>query len=270
MSDLVRLLSVDIDGTMLRSDGTVSPAVVDALHRAVTSGLMVVPTTGRPLVAARPIMELVGLDGFWILANGAVTLDVAAGRVLRAFWLDAETVSDLIVDLRRMRFDLCFAIEFEESLAFEAPIGAVADMPPGSEPVDDVLVTLKDTSEPVQKMLILDPAGDDLDELTALVVAIGGERITVTSSGRTFVEVSAPGITKASALSLLAADLGLGPDQVAAVGDGRNDVSMLTWADHSFAMGNAADEARDAASEMIATNDDDGLVDLIDRLLATD
>jgi len=90
------MIATDIDGTMLRSDGTLSPRVKRALTAAVEAGLQVVPATGRPVMIATEVIEQAGLDDFWVFANGAITRHIGRDELIRGFWMDHELARDLL------------------------------------------------------------------------------------------------------------------------------------------------------------------------------
>ena len=94
-----------------------------------------------------------------------------------------------------------------------------------------------------------------------------GARAVASYSGLRFIELAAGQVTKATALRLLAADLGIDRRRVASFGDNHNDLPMLDWAGRSFAMANATDDAKAAADEVIGGNDDDGLAAKVRQLL---
>ncbi len=265
----VRMIATDIDGTMLRSDGSLSSRVKDALAAAHGAGIHVVPATGRPLLITRDVIESVELDDYWVFANGAVTRHLGRDELIRGFWMDHEVTRDLLSLLRRRLPAAGFALELEDGVAFERGFEHVVPIVPEGDPVDDVLAALDDSAahwQRVQKILVYD-LSLDLDELFARVSAAVGKRAAPSYSGLAFVELAAGLVTKATALELLARDLGVEPSQVAAFGDNHNDLAMLRWAGRGYAMGNATDDAKAAADEVIGRNDDDGLAIAIERLV---
>ncbi len=258
-----RLLATDIDGTMLRADGTLSARVREALHRAVAAGIEVVPTTGRPALICREVHEWTGLDGFWIYANGAVTRHRGRDETVRTWFFDADIARTLVADVRAVLPQAGFAIEFDTSVAWERGFEHTVPNPPPNDPIDDVVDAL---DEPVQKVLVF-AAGVPVDTLHRLVADAVGDDGVVSYSGLAFVEVAAKLVTKATAVAALAEDLGIRREEVVTVGDNHNDLPMLEWTPRSFAMGNATADAAETASATLPTSDEDGLAVLIDRLI---
>lgn len=262
-----RLLAVDIDGTMLRSDSSLSPRVLAAMNSAVDAGLHVVPATGRPMAISADVVEASGLQEFWIFANGAITRHMGRNELIRAFWMDRTVVVELLDRIRLRMPGARFAVEFATTMAYEAGFERVVPNKPPIPPTDDLAAELERISDPVQKLLVFD---ENIDLATLWdEVNLAADGLSVPSySGLAFVELAPDRVTKATALDLLARDLGLSADDVAAVGDNHNDVAMLQWAGTGYAMGNADPEIQKSADVVLPSNDDDGLAVLIEGLLA--
>ncbi len=249
---------------MLRSDGTLSNRVKEALHHAHASGIHVVPSTGRPLHVAEDVIAELGLDNYWVFANGAITRHLERGEVVRAFWMDPTIAQGIVVDLRDAIPGARFAIELEHGLAHEHGFGNLVPSVPHGEPVSDVLDGMRGR---VQKVLVFH---DELsvDELYRASVASVEDNAVPSYSGLNFIEISAKLTTKAVALDLLCADLGVSPSAVAAFGDNHNDVAMLEWAGTGYAMANGSDDAKAAANHIIGSSDDDGLAVMVEQLIS--
>ncbi len=259
----IRMIATDIDGTMLRPDGTLSPAVRQALHEAAAAGIHVVPATGRPFIIATDILEALGLDEYWIFANGAVTWHHGRSETVRGFWMQPSEVRQIVERIRARLPGAGFAVEFDTEAIFESGFEQIVPVSGPLNAVDDVLEVL---DRPVQKVLAFDhDTGVDqlYDSVAAAVEGVG----VPSYSGLPFVEVAAALVTKAMAVAELAADLGVDQREVAAFGDYHNDVSMLRWAGRGYAMGNATDDAKAAADHVIGTNADDGLATQVRSLL---
>lgn len=266
----VRMIATDIDGTMLRSDGTLSDRVKTAMAAAVDAGIHVVPATGRPVMVAADVIAAADLPHYWVFANGAITRHLGRDELVRGFWMEQEVTRQLLKQVRASLPGARFALEFEQTVAFEPGFEAVVPMTPDVDPMDDVLAAVDDPDPAygrIQKILVFDLAVG-LDELFREVQGAAGDDAVASYSGLPFIELAASEVTKATALQLLADDLGLDRGEVACFGDNHNDLPMLQWAGRSYAMGNATDDAKQAADEIIGANDDDGLADKIDELVA--
>lgn len=260
----IDLIATDIDGTMLRSDGTLSNRVREALHHAHAAGIHVVPSTGRPLMVSDDVIAELGLDNYWVFANGALTKHLERDEVVRAFWMDPTIAQGIVVDLRAALPGAGFAIELEHGVAHERGFVERVPMAPPVAPITDVLDGMRGR---VQKVLVFH---DELsiDELYQAALVSVEDNAVPSYSGLAFIEIAARLTTKAVALDALCVDLGISPSAVAAFGDNHNDVAMLEWAGQSFAMGNASDDAKAAAGQVIATSDEDGLAIVVEQLTA--
>lgn len=270
---MIRLVATDLDGTLLRSDGTVSPRAQAALGAATAAGLLVAFVTGRPPRWLDEVIEQTGHAGVAVGANGAVLYDLARGEVLRQHAIEPDLLAELTGELRAVFPDVHFAAE--SGAGFAAEPGYVHDWavnprrdrlgrpmpPPLVGPLPQVI------AEPAVKLLAKD-RGADADEFWQRAEVLVGDRATIThSSSYGLLEISAPGVTKASGLAELAAMHEVAAAEVVAIGDMPNDVPMLEWAGRSYAVANAHAAVRAAADEVVASNDDDAVAVLIESLL---
>lgn len=258
------MIATDIDGTMLRSDGTLSPRVQAALHGAWDAGIHVVPATGRPLMVAYDVIDALELNHYWVFANGAITRHLERDELVRGFWMDPVLAQSLVVELRAAIPGAGFAIEMDRDVAHEPGFAELVPHAPGNAAIDDVLDGIHSR---VQKVVIFHPEFT-IDELFRRAGDVVGDHASPSYSGLFFIEVGVGQVSKATALDALAADLGIDPGEVAAFGDNHNDVTMLRWAGRSFAMGNATDDLKAIADEVIPTSDEDGLARKVEELLA--
>lgn len=265
-----KMIATDIDGTMIRSDGTLSPRVRQALHDAAEAGIHVVPATGRPEMVATDVIDALGLGNYWIFANGAMTRNLTTNETIRGFWMDPAIAQGLVVEMRDAFPGARFAVELEFGMAYEAGFEKIVPSRPPVDPIDDILdgIIPPDGSSPrVQKVLVFDP-DRTIDELHGAVADVLGDHGVPSYSGLRFIEVSASLVTKAHALDALCVDLGVDVSDVAAYGDNHNDVAMLEWAGQGYAMANATDDAKEAAGQVIQNNNDDGLALSIESFLS--
>ncbi len=265
-----KMIATDIDGTMLRPDGTLAPRVRTALHDAADAGIHVVPATGRPEMVATDVIEALGLGQHWVFANGAMTRNLTTEQTVRGYWMNPVVAQGLIVEMRAAFPGARFAIELEAGMAYEAGFEEIVPNTPTIPPVDDILDGFSVSDQVggrVQKVLVFDP-DRSIDELYEAVAVTLGDHGVPSYSGLRFIEVAASLVTKALALDALCGDLGIEASEVAAFGDNHNDVAMLAWAGQGYAMANATDDAKDAAGTIIRNNNEDGLARKIEQFLA--
>jgi hydroxymethylpyrimidine pyrophosphatase-like HAD family hydrolase len=260
----IRLVASDLDGTMLRPDETVSERTRDAIEAAQRAGITVVLVTGRPPRNLAPIAARVGLGGVAICANGAVVWDLDAGAMVDTSPLAAEAAAALIRGLRRAIPGVLFAVELERGLGRE-PGWSDGSLLPAPESLEADALEL--VTGPVVKLLLRHPTLP-FPEVARRARQAVGEDAVVTWAGTRVVEISAAGVTKAWALERLCARLGVRREEVVAIGDMENDLAMLAWAGHAVAVANAQQNVLDAADEVTASNLDDGVAQVLERLVA--
>lgn len=259
-----RLIATDLDGTLLRSDGTVSARSVDALRAVADAGLETVLVTARPPRWIDDLAHVVGARGVALCGNGAFRYDVAERRVFGVRSIPRDVVTEVVRDLREQLPGTGFAAERYSGLAAESMFAAIHDHP--EELVTTHAIELL-TDAGVGKLLARNPHLDD-EEFIVAVTEIVGERAVVAFSGAGgLAEVSAKGVTKAAALAGWCAELGIDAGEVWAFGDMPNDLPMLTWAGRSFAVANAHDDVLAAATDRAPANDDDGVAQVLEALL---
>ncbi len=261
------MIATDIDGTMLRSDHSLSNNVRRSLWTAKEAGIHVVPATGRPITVAQEVLDALGLPDYWVFSNGAITYHAEADAVIRGYWIDHSVTSWLITTLRAAIPGIEFALEGERTAVHESKFRSVVPRISDSyvaHQVDDIASHLPDR---IQKILAFQPE-IKLDSLYQQINRAVDGRVVASYSGMEFIELSASLVTKARALDELAVQLEVDPSEVAVFGDNHNDIPMLNWAGQSYAMGNASEDAKEAADEVIGTNDDDGLAHAITKILA--
>lgn len=271
----IRMLGTDLDGTLLRTDNTVSDATREALADAEATGLVIVFVTGRPPRWLHEVAVATGHTGIAVGANGALTYDLHTETVLNEHLLDIEVLAEVTAILRDTIPEVRFAMEYGLDFAYEPDyrhdweIVPVQDRHGRPMPTATAAELSELLGKPAVKMLA---KGRDLDpdEFMATVEELVGDLVTVTRSGHSaLVEISATGITKASGLAALARARGIERHQVAAVGDMPNDIPMLEWAGRSYAVSNAHPAAQLAADVVLdRSNDEDAVAHLIRSVLS--
>jgi len=259
-----RLVATDLDGTLVGADGLVSGYTRSVLQELDHRGVPVIFVTGRPLRWAMEVFEHVGSLGLAIISNGALVWDVAADlpRLSRPLQpADAVTIAELIRDVVP---GSAFAVEMQGGYAREADF-----LPRGNPPADSPVAPVQDlVVEPVLKLLARHEELAPLDYWERAESAVG-DRATITwSSTTTLLEISAPGVTKASTLELVCHDLGFASSDVIAFGDMPNDVPMLTWAGMSYAMKDAHPSVVSCAVNLAPSHDEDGVARVLAEVFA--
>lgn len=224
-----------------------------------------VPITGRPPRSMRPIAHNAGISGLAVCSNGAIIYDLADDVVVERWPLDPAVVAQLIVQLREAVPGIVFALEYGLRSGREPAYPQPQRPIPQQEVlVDDIFVLAR---EPAVK-LIAHHAEIPAETLLDVAAALVGDTANPTYSGVGFIEISATGVHKAWALEKLCSRLGIRAEEVVAFGDMPNDLEMLAWAGHGVAVANAHPSVLRQADEVTASNLDDGVAVVVERLLA--
>ena len=262
--DGIRLVASDLDGTLLLPDETVSERTRAALAAAKEAGITVVLVSGRQPRSLGPIAERIGVGGIAICANGALIWDLDAGTLVDATPLAADLAARLVHALREAIPGVLFAVELERGFGHER---GWAEDPAAVRPEALEADALELITGPVVKLLLRHPTLPFAELADKARQAIGDDAVA-TWAGLRLVEISAAGVTKAYALERLCDRLGIDASEVVAVGDMPNDLAMLRWAGTAVAVANATQEVLDAVDEVTAANVEDGVAQLLERILA--
>jgi Cof subfamily protein (haloacid dehalogenase superfamily) len=259
--DRPKLIATDMDGTLLNSDGAVSPRTAAALARVQAEGVPVVVVTGRPPRWLDVLHETLS-EGLAVCGNGAVTFDLATHATVEEHLLEPPLLHELVGKVREEVPDIAFALEYGDELHHEAGYRAGGDAAlPGI--VEGSLERFLD--RPAVKLLgqVREWDPDDLVRVTRKAV---GDLASVTHSSHSgVVEISAPGVTKGTGLAAVAHQCGVAAADIVAFGDMPNDLPMLSWVGRAVAMANAHPDVREVADEVTVSNDEDGVAAVLER-----
>jgi len=255
------MVATDLDGTLIRSDGTVSARTRRALRRVREQGGTVVLVTGRPIRVMADVVAQTSVAGIAVCANGALVYDLDARETINHHVLDSDAALRLGLAIREIVPDVAFAVE--SGLKFGREPGFRSMWPDPRELVADLAELL--VALPPIKLLVR-RGGESLADVYEKVVAMAGTEAAVTRSTETLIEIAGAGVSKAVALAEVATARGVSSTEVVAFGDMLNDLPMLAWAGHAVAVANAHPEVLAAADEITASNDDDGVALVLERL----
>ncbi|MGW0879079.1 HAD-IIB family hydrolase [Streptomyces sp. NPDC002671] len=269
-----RLIATDLDGTLLRDDKSVSPRTIAALAAAEEAGIEVFFVTGRPARWMNVVSDHVHGHGLAICGNGAAVVDLHGGpgahRFVKVRELARQNALDAVRLLRAAAPGTVFAVEQTFGFHQEPDYPKLhMEIPDHLRPAEELLAADgPNADQPVLKILAYHPVLDPDAFLALARVAVDGHANVTRSSPSALLELSGPGVSKASTLALCCAERGIAPEEVVAFGDMPNDVEMLTWAGQSYAMGNAHPDVVAAASGRTVANNEDGVAVVIERVLA--
>ncbi|GAA3373147.1 HAD family hydrolase [Streptomyces sannanensis] len=266
MSFPYRLIATDLDGTLLRSDETVSQRTRDALAAATAAGAAHIVVTGRAVPWTRHILDDLDYQGLAVCGQGAQVYHAGEHRLLTSLTLDRQLAALAVSKIEAETGPLALAAS-RDGLDGEVLVG------PGYRTLDSTALPARPFENPAElwaapltKVYIQHPVLDD-DTLARTARQTVGNLVDVVVAGPGIVEILPLGLSKATGLSLAARRLGLRAADTIAFGDMPNDIPMFGWAAHSVAMADAHDDLKAVAHEITASNEDDGIAVVLERLL---
>ncbi|WP_449278311.1 HAD family hydrolase [Leucobacter sp. GX24907] len=273
------LVALDLDGTVLNhghvgerapsGDGgtgfaasaPIDPDLAEAIRTLHNAGHEVVIATGRSVDATLPIIEALGIRPEWVVcANGAVTLRRTAlgDRGYRREYVEAFDATEI---LRRVRPVLAGA-RYGAELADGSFLYTDA-IPSGTLPVEQRLVSFDELlGKQVSRVLVMSPS-HRLEDFIDAAMSVGLSNVTYAVGDTIWLDIAPDGVSKESALEVVASRCGIAGSRVFAAGDGQNDIAMLRWAGRagdSVAMGQANRDVRAAANRVTGTIEENGLL----------
>ncbi len=257
------LVALDIDGTLMREDGAVSPEVIAAVQRVRDSGHEVMLATGRSVSMALPVLERFGLTSrYLVCSNGAITLasDPEDPSGYSRVAVDSFDPSEVLSTIRGSLADASYAVEDEDGCYRYT--GSFPDYTLGARSERVAFERLSDHQ--ATRVVVISPE-HAIEDFLSIVEKMGLHKVTYNVGWTAWLDIAPDGVNKATALERVRDWLDIPRSRVIAVGDGRNDIDMLSWASQGgrgVAMGQAPDEVLAVANEVTLTDIDDGIAEL--------
>jgi len=270
---MIRLIAIDVDGTLLDTRGQIPQANIDAIHDAVRAGIHIALVTGRSYPFARPIADPLPASITLIVSNGAVERDMDGSRVARRL-LDRHTAR-AVLDFTRPFRELA-ALVFDRDADRQVMFETMDWEHPGRKAYWARNQSLIAKSVPLEDALVEDPIqvmfNGGVDAMRSLYFALHAEAngfaVSLTEYPHrdfSLIDVTAPTATKARALAWRAAQLGISREEVMAVGDNFYDLEMLEFAGLPVVMANAVDGLKQQGWAMTGDNENAGLAEAMRR-----
>lgn len=273
----IRLLAIDLDGTLLNSRSEVSPANLDALVAAVEKGVQLLVVTGRRFHSALGFVRQIPRPVTVISSNGARITD-SSGEVHHRSFLPRQIALEILrvaSDYRPyavVMFDIPGRgqVTMQENAALEGPLGwYLRNSPDSLAQLPDLEAAV--TADPIQVMFGGPPERlEPLDTLLRSSKAADSVHLTWTrylTRNTSILDVMNQGVSKGAALSLWVRQCGIHPSQVMAIGDNYNDFEMLRFAGQPVLMGNCTAGLNGSGWPLTLSNDEDGVAVAIRRYI---
>ena len=264
---MIKLIAIDLDGTLLKSDGTISQVNIESLHYAHSKGVKIVICTGRPYLSMKQFIEEIGLiseDDYIITFNGGQIQKARTGEVLFKRTLSQadmlkwyELTNVLLLPLNIIDAEFIYEPPFYPqgypSIYLDERKGVI------TKTVD--YHAFKPQHE--FSKFVISVNKDYLDKQITKIPQEMKEDYSVFKSRDDLLEVVAKGVTKGAILAAWIPSLGLSPQEVMTLGDQENDLSMIEFAGLGIAMANAVESVKAAAQDITDSNDNDGVAKAI-------
>lgn len=270
----IRLIALDMDGTLLNDQKELSPGNRAALESCISHGIEIVPATGRPAAGIPEDMKKIAGIRYAILTNGARIENFREGRIIAQELMDWELAYEILEMISRypVAYDPYIQGRGKMEARFRNHLEDYG-LPPAMQKlvlssrdeVEDELALVKAWKVPVEKINIFTKDRKLRRELWEKIAQY--KELAVTSSLDYNVEINAAAATKGNALLQLAKHLGLKPEQTMAMGDGSNDLSMIEAAGVGVAMANGMDILKQKADYITRSNEEDGVAAAIQHFL---
>ncbi|MHB1137364.1 MAG: HAD family hydrolase [Microthrixaceae bacterium] len=264
-----RAIATDLDGTLLRTDKSVSARTRAAVLGAEAAGMLVVIATGRPPRWIAPVVEELGERGLVVCANGAAVYDPARHELVATTELAPEVARSVVDDVQAAFPDAVLGIEQGFDFAVDDAVTRRDLELAGSWNLDGLRVgpIRSFLDEPVLKLIVRLPHPAPQGTADRVQALVGARALVTHSTTESFLELSHPGVHKAATVERLLIESDIASEQVVAFGDMPNDLELIRWAGLGVAVDNADPRLKAAADEVTASNDDDGVAMVIERLL---
>ncbi|MBC7518960.1 MAG: HAD family hydrolase [Microbacteriaceae bacterium] len=261
------LIALDIDGTVMHENGTITSAVIDAVQYARSRGHEVMLSTGRSMSMTLPVAARLGITPDYIVcSNGAITLkrdpDVEGGY--SRHHIEQFDPTQVLTKIRAVLTDASYAVEDEEG--FFHYTGSFPEVTLGSA---SARVSFEDLLGHRATRVVVISLEHELEEFLTIVERLGLHKVSYNVGWTAWLDIAPDGVNKATAMERVRAALKIDRSRVIAIGDGRNDIDMLTWAaaeGRGIAMGQAPSDVRAAANEGTESDLDDGVALILSAL----
>lgn len=255
-----RLVALDLDGTVIDDDLVVSDAVQRAVYAVQAQGVHVTLATGRPFYATLPFAQQLHITEPLICYQGAMIRHPVTQEILTHVGMPTDLAAEAITLL--LRENIYVIVYIDERLWVterRSELDTYLELHPDVAEIVVVndLPAVVAADSPTKLLLVADPGV--IERQVARLADIFDGRLAVIRSHTMFGELTALGISKGNALSQLATSLEIPREQVLAVGDQENDLSMIEWAGLGLAMENAVPIVRDAAAAVVPSVRDAGV-----------
>ncbi|MFD3155801.1 sugar-phosphatase [Haloimpatiens sp. FM7330] len=268
---MFKLIALDMDGTLLKEDKTISNKTFEAIQNAKEKGVKVVLSTGRPVLGIKKYLQhlnLINEDDFAVTYNGAVVQCTKSGQVIADNPLTFEDLhylynlsKELGINIHALTTNTCITPKANKYSEYEATMNEI--------PLKVVDFDNIDENTKIVKVMFVDPE-EILSKVIEKLPKDIYEKYTVVRSAPFFLEFLDKNVNKGFGVKLLAEKLNIKPEEVICVGDAGNDVHMIKYAGLGVAMDNASLDVKKQADYITLSNEEDGVAHVINKFILKD
>lgn len=265
---MYKLIAIDMDGTLLRNDKTISKENFDAIQNARKNNVKVVLATGRPVKGIERYLkelDLVGEDEYAVTFNGALVQTTDGEHIISKTLLTLEDLHYLYNLSKELKVNI-HAHTSEECITPKSSKYSLLEAELNSIPLKEVDFDHIDNNTTIAKVMFIDDE-EILDRVIQSLPQEIYEKYTVMRSMPYFLEFLNKESNKGTGVKLLSEKLGINQDEIICAGDADNDKHMIEYAGLGVAMGNADDKIKELANFVTKSNEDNGIAYVIDKFI---
>ncbi len=265
---MYKLIAVDMDGTLLREDRSISKETVKAIKYAREKGVRVILASGRPIDGIRPYLEKLDLieSGEYVLSyNGAIVQNIVTGEIVAGYTMKGKDYKRIYEESKRLSVNIhaftkegCITPKLTRYTELE---GEINKIPVKVVPMKDI----GDEDTVIKVMMV-----DDEKELDRAIKVLPKElydKYTIVRSAPFFLEFLHKRSNKGEGIKVLTELLGIKPEEVICIGDAGNDFHMIEYAGLGVAMGNGSEEIKAVADYITKSNEENGVAHVINKFI---
>ncbi|MEG0678439.1 MAG: Cof-type HAD-IIB family hydrolase [Carnobacterium sp.] len=263
---LPKLLAIDLDGTVFNSKGIISKKNKQMLCKLESLGVQIVIATGRGIYSATNVMNEIGIKGYIIGLNGASIFHVEEREPLQVSEIPYSIINKIMAIGSHSEVNIYLnTVDSTHLILRDYQLYEYFGIKKEFKIIDINEVKIMETENIIISKILFSSKNSKL--LAKCYQNLSELNLEVVYPDSLCVEVTLKGINKASGLELLSQYLGISAQDMVAIGDSENDLSMIKYVGHGMAMGNAMESVKQVADEIIKTNDEDGIAEAIEELI---
>lgn len=272
----IKLIAIDLDGTLLHSDRTLSEENRLAVQAAKAAGVQVVLCTGRPLRSMHYLLDEIGLrdkGDIAITYNGGLIQKTENGEIVSQITFNREECLDIyelgqFLEMPVNFIDLDYVYEPPYPVGAESVYMATNKNVPKNQALQFVDIAMEELPDPftINKIVMSRPT-EELDAIIPKIPAAYHEKYNIYKSQPFILEVLPQNVDKGYSMRVLGEMLGLEKNQIMGIGDQENDLSLVENAGFGVAMGNAIEHVKESADYITKTNDENGVAHAIHKFV---